>query len=63
MDEQENVCVWVVTLWGKDEPIVTVFNDVDPAQKYYNFMVEHSGDKMVCMDCVPIYSNFIVRPS
>lgn len=49
--------VYVVTYWDNGlEPVVTVFNNQENAEKCYLFFKEkHDG---CCMDEVLIYSNF-----
>lgn len=49
--------VYVVTYWDDGlEPVVTVFDNQENAEKCYSFFIKrHSG---CCIDEVPIYSNF-----
>ena len=49
--------VYVVTYWDNGlEPVVTVFDNQENAEKCYSFFVNrHSG---CCVDEVPVYSNF-----
>lgn len=52
--------VWVVTYVDyAEDPVVTVFRTKEPAQKCYEmFLGLHD---VVCIDEVPLYSNFIVK--
>lgn len=52
--------VYVVTYLDNDsEPVVTVFDNQENAEKCYSFFVKrHSG---CCIDKVPIYSNFSIN--
>ena len=49
--------VYVVTYWDDGlEPVVTVFDNQENAEKCYSFFIKrHSG---CCIDEVPVYSNF-----
>ena len=51
--------VYVVTYWDDVlEPVITVFDNQENAEKCYSFFVKrHSG---CCVDEVPIYSKFLI---
>ena len=49
--------VYVVTYWDNGvEPVVTVFDNQENAEKCYSFFIkEHDG---CCVDEVPVYKHF-----
>ena len=56
-DRMKYNTVYVVTYWDNGlEPVVTVFDNQENAEKCYSFFIKrHNG---CCIDEVPIYSHF-----